>query len=101
MERLALSLWFVLTTAVLAGCADGRNVAPLSSGFPALPVPAGNTLTEARVNVDQRLFYDKQVSRTHGVSCSDCQGPRPNRLPAVPYGRGSTPSSIDLRVGLE
>jgi cytochrome c peroxidase len=98
MERLALSLWLVLTTAVLAGCADGRNVAPLSSGFPTLPVPAGTTLTEARVNVGQRLFYDKQVSRTHGISCSDCQGSRTQPTSGAPIGPATpfpSPAGVD------
>ena len=72
MERLALAIWLTLTAAMLAGCSDERHVAPLPDGFPALPVPAGNTLTDARVNIGKRLFYDRQVARKREVSCSSC-----------------------------
>lgn len=74
MERLVLSLWFALTAVILAGCSDDRHLAPLPNGFPPLPVPAGATLTDERVNVGQRLSYDKQVSRMQGITCSGCQG---------------------------
>jgi cytochrome c peroxidase len=58
----------------LAGCADDYQVA-VPPGFPSLPVPAGNMLTEARVDLGRRLFYDKQVSRTGEVACASCHLP--------------------------
>jgi cytochrome c peroxidase len=72
MERLALSLWIALTAGILAGCTNESPQVDLPAGFPTLPVPAGNSLTDARVSLGKRLFYDKQVSRTSEISCSSC-----------------------------
>ena len=72
MERLALGLWMALTVVTLAGYvgADHRVAAP--HGFPAVPVPAGNLITEARGNLGRRLPYDEQLSPTNDISCSSC-----------------------------
>ena len=70
MERLVLSVWLAIVAATLAGCADDRVAVP--AGFPNLPVPAGNMLTEARAEPGRRLFYDKQVSRAGEVACTSC-----------------------------
>jgi len=72
MERLALSLWVVLTVGTLASCGDADYQVAVPAGFPELLVPAGNSLTEARVNLGKRLFYDKQLSRTQEIACSSC-----------------------------
>ena len=72
MERLALSLWVVLTVGTLASCEDGNYEVAVPAGFPDLPIPAGNGLTEARVNLGKRLFYDKQLSRTQEIACGSC-----------------------------
>ena len=61
---------FVL--AALAGCTDSGYDVPLPPDFPALPVPADNELTAARVALGKRLFYDPQLSRTREVSCASC-----------------------------
>lgn len=71
LEGLALVLWLALSTVILAGCSDDRKVAHLSDAFPTLPVPAGSTLA-ARLNVEERLFYDGLVSATTTISCSRC-----------------------------
>ena len=74
MEKLVLSVWLTIVAGSLAGCADDYQVA-VPAGFPNLPVPAGNMLTEARVELGKRLFYDKQVSRTGEVACASCHLP--------------------------
>lgn len=74
MEKLVLSVWLTVVAGSLASCADDYHVA-VPPGFPALPVPAGNMLTEARVELGKRLFYDKQVSRTGEVACASCHLP--------------------------
>ena len=71
MERLVLSVWLAIVAATLAGCADDDRVV-VPAGFPNLPVPAGNMLTEARVEPGRRLFYDRQVSRAGEVACTSC-----------------------------
>ena len=72
MERLALSLWLALVVSTLASCADANYQVAVPAGFPELPVPAGNALTESRVSLGKRLFYDKQVSRTQEIACASC-----------------------------
>ena len=37
-----------------------------------VPIPAGNELTEARVDLGRRLFLDPVLSRDRSVSCSTC-----------------------------
>jgi cytochrome c peroxidase len=37
-----------------------------------VPIPAGNELTEARVDLGRRLFLDPMLSRDRSVSCSTC-----------------------------
>jgi cytochrome c peroxidase len=61
---------FVLALLVM-GCADEFEV-DVPSNFPALPVPADNALTDARVSLGKRLFYDTQLSRTREVACGSC-----------------------------
>ena len=55
----------------MGSCADDYRVA-VPAGFPNLPVPAGNLLTESRVELGKRLFYDKLVSGTGEVACTSC-----------------------------
>jgi len=40
--------------------------------FPPLPVPADNPLTEARVELGRRLFFDTRMSRNNTISCATC-----------------------------
>ncbi len=44
----------------------------LPAGFPALPVPPDNSLTEAGVALGRYLFYDKNLSVNAAQSCSSC-----------------------------
>ena len=71
MERLALSLWIALTAVTLAG-SHGRDEVSAPRSFPKLPVPAGNSITEAKGNLARRLFHDKQLSPANDTSCGDC-----------------------------
>jgi cytochrome c peroxidase len=42
------------------------------AGTPGTRAPADNALTEARAELGRRLFFDKQLSRTHEVACGSC-----------------------------
>jgi cytochrome c peroxidase len=72
MERLALGLWIALTVVTLAGYVGADNHVPAPRGFPTVPLPAGNLITEGRGNLGRRLSYDKQLSPTNDISCSSC-----------------------------
>lgn len=47
----------------------------LPPGFPAMPTPADNPLTEARVALGKELFFDKRLSRDGTVACASCHFP--------------------------
>ena len=72
MERLALSLWIGLTAVTLAGSINADRDVPTARGFPKLPVPAGDLLTEARGNLARSMFYDRQVFPTNDLCCGEC-----------------------------
>jgi cytochrome c peroxidase len=44
----------------------------LPPGFPKPRVPADNPMTEAKVALGRRLFYDKNLSRNRTQSCASC-----------------------------
>ena len=41
-------------------------------GFPSPIIPEDNELTEARVALGKRLFYDPLISRDNSISCASC-----------------------------
>ena len=54
----------------------GRPLSELPLGAsPLVPVPPDNPLTEAKVELGRRLFFDAQLSRDSTVSCSSCHEP--------------------------
>ncbi len=44
-------------------------------GLPAVPVPARNPVTEARVKLGRKLFYDRRLSFNGTLSCAMCHVP--------------------------
>lgn len=69
MEKLALSVWLALLFGT--GVANHQPTS-VFEGFPALPVPAGNTLTEAQEEPRKGLVYDRRASSAP-PSCSNCR----------------------------
>jgi cytochrome c peroxidase len=47
----------------------------LPIGFPAIPSPVDNPVTEASVAMGKALFFDKRLSRDGTVSCGSCHFP--------------------------
>lgn len=41
-------------------------------GFPPIPIPEDNALTESRVELGKRLFSDPILSRDYSISCASC-----------------------------
>ena len=58
---------------------DGAKAAPyrwqLPRGFPTPAVPADNPMSEAKVALGQRLFFDSRLSVTGRSSCASCHDP--------------------------
>ena len=47
----------------------------LPRGFPVPVVPADNPMTAAKVDLGQRLFFDKRLSITGAYACASCHDP--------------------------
>lgn len=44
----------------------------LPPGFPEMPVPEDNQLTQSRVKLGEMLFFDPMLSRDSSISCGSC-----------------------------
>ena len=69
--RLSLPLLAVL--AVIGGCSRGTPFEwHLPPGFPQPQVPAGNPMTQEKVLLGRKLFYDERLSANGTQSCASC-----------------------------
>ncbi len=73
--RLGLALASILA----ASCGGGSGPDPvaayawdLPAGFPVPEVPAGNPMSEVKVELGRRLFYDQRLSVNLTQSCASC-----------------------------
>jgi cytochrome c peroxidase len=71
-------LWLA-AAGLAAACGGAGAPAPPASyawtlppGFVAPPVPAGNPMSEAKVELGRRLFYDRRLSGSGTQSCGSC-----------------------------
>lgn len=77
--------WLPLTVVLAVACADGNATGPiipsgnpasfrwsLPAGFPTPIVPAQNPMSDAKVELGRRLFYDTRLSGIQNFSCSSC-----------------------------
>ncbi|MGH1538318.1 MAG: cytochrome-c peroxidase, partial [Gammaproteobacteria bacterium] len=60
-------------------------------GLPPVPVPADNPITEEKVNLGRRLFFDRRLSINDTFSCAICHIPE----------QGFTNNEIQTAVGVE
>jgi cytochrome c peroxidase len=63
--------------------------APL--GLPAIPTPAGNPLTEEKIELGRLLFFDRRLSHNNTFSCAMCHVPE----------QGFTSNELATAVGIE
>jgi cytochrome c peroxidase len=54
---------------------DKLSLTELPLGLPARPVPKDNALSEARVRLGRRLFFDPILSADQSVACATCHRP--------------------------
>lgn len=75
----SLSLRFVAATAFAFISATPMNAAgydwQLPRGFPEPAVPADNPMSEAKVALGRRLFFEPRLSVTGEFSCASCHAP--------------------------
>ena len=62
----------------------------LPKGFPKPRVPADNPMSDAKVAVGQRLFFDRRLSGNGTQSCSSCHRPELAFTDGLPQAVGST-----------
>jgi cytochrome c peroxidase len=75
LEKLALAVWVALLVGASTGVANHLR-STMFEGYPAVPVPAGNTLAEARSNLGKDIFEDRRAPSTNEPACSTCQQAR-------------------------
>ena len=66
----------VTTPNVKADPADLSDKFPRLQPLPAVPVPADNPITPAKVELGKLLFFDNRLSGDAGTSCASCHDPR-------------------------
>jgi len=62
----------------------------LPPGFPTPSVPADNPMSEAKVQLGRRLFYDRRLSANQTQSCASCHQPERAFTDGRAHGVGST-----------
>ncbi len=60
-------------------------------GLPAVPIPADNPITRAKINLGRKLFYDRRLSLNNTFSCAMCHIPE----------QGFTSNEVKTAVGIE
>lgn len=60
----------------------------LPEDFPLLPVPAKNPLTEAKIELGERLFFEPGLSADGTISCASCHRPERYFADSVPLSKG-------------
>lgn len=80
LNRLYPLVFLCLLVPVLSGCepdspiliAQDQYNLDLPAGFPEMPVPSDNQLTQSRVKLGEMLFFDTMLSRDSSISCGSC-----------------------------
>lgn len=66
-------------TAVLSSCQDDAvepvDFQNIPTWFPEMEIPAENQLTQARIDLGRKLFFDVRLSRDASISCGSCHQP--------------------------
>jgi len=76
---------------LLAAQAPSERLSALKATFrrpDAVPSPASNPPTAAKVALGQRLFFDKEISVTGTIACASCHDPKLALTDGEPTGRG-------------
>lgn len=74
--------------------ADYPLVRDAPRGFPQIPTPSDNLLTEAKARLGKQLFFEKRLSRTSEISCGSCHLQDKGFSDPNPYSTG-----VEGRIG--
>lgn len=64
---------------------------PFPLGLPQLPVPPGNPMTPARIDLGRKLFMDRRLSHNRTLSCAMCHVPE----------QGFTSNELGAAIGFQ
>jgi len=74
IKGVKISLFLVLILGMFSFSKD--FILDIPQGFPAPFIPADNQLTQSRVDLGKKLFFDTMMSRDSTVSCATCHIPK-------------------------
>ena len=107
MPKRVLCLSFLILFSICCSCDRPEEIAlepvehvqtlknvELPLGLPAFQVPKGNPITEEKIALGRKLFFDKNLSIDRTVSCASCHDPKQHWGDAKPVGEG-----VSGRVG--
>lgn len=90
-----LTAWIVLAGAAPLAVYAQPSPSPVAGGpLPAMPVPADNPQTDAKVKLGQQLYFDGRLSADGKISCATCHDPKTGWA-----GHDATDTGIGGRVG--
>ncbi|MDF3029145.1 MAG: Cytochrome-c peroxidase [Fluviicola sp.] len=72
---LGLLILFIGCTKEKVGYDPTPYILKTPSHFPQMNIPSDNPMTEEGVLLGRMLFYDKQLSLDHSISCGSCHAP--------------------------
>lgn len=80
IHRIVIAVYFILI--IFCSCENkGRHIQTpfnlqIPQGFPEMPIPQHNLLTEEKVELGKRLFFDPILSADSSISCASCHLPQ-------------------------
>jgi cytochrome c peroxidase len=74
LRVLHISLFTVLIGFVFMACISGKGktIVDVPPHFPVMTYPENNRLTQDRIDLGRKLFYDPILSRNNEISCASC-----------------------------
>ena len=74
---LSKTLLFLLVLFVVLTSSNSKvNQIEIPFGFPKIIVPEDNPLSEAKIELGKKLFFEKLLSRDSSISCATCHNPK-------------------------
>ncbi len=61
---------------------------PVPFGLPAVPVPADNLMTAAKIALGKQLYFDSRLSLDNSMSCASCHDPKKGWSNGEPNAKG-------------
>lgn len=71
--------YFLGIAVLLSACTEDPDIPVdyqhIPSWFPEMQIPNDNQLTQERIDLGRKLFYEKKLSRDETISCGSCHDP--------------------------